>query len=219
MTGNRFRLVLVITVAALVLGIGTTAVLAAAGPDKPGRPFVSAPASCDPPVLPGAVVDVTLADMPGSMMGPGMMGPGWNGSYGPMMGRDRGGQYGGGAPGERYRWPGMRMMGVWTNPATVPAGQVSFVVRNAGAWIHELMVLPLGPGQYLGQRLIGADNRVDESTSLGEAAPCGRGDSHDIVSRATGWFTLTLAPGRYELICNIAGHYWAGMYTELTVTG
>lgn len=212
MTGHRFRLVLLITVAALVLGIGTTAALAAAGPDRPGQPFVSPPASCDPPALPGAVVDVTLADMPGSMMGPGMMGPG-------MMGPGPGGQYGGGAPAEGYPWPGMRMMSVRTNPATVPAGQVSFVVRNTGVWIHELMVLPLGPGQYPGQRPIGADNKVDESTTLGEAASCGGGDSHDIVPGATGWITLTLAPGRYELICNIAGHYWAGMYTELTVAG
>ena len=29
--------------------------------------------------------------------------------------------------------------------------------------------------------------------------------------------TLTLAPGRYELICNLPGHYAAGMFTELTV--
>jgi uncharacterized cupredoxin-like copper-binding protein len=33
-----------------------------------------------------------------------------------------------------------------------------------------------------------------------------------------GWTTITLPPGRYELICNIAGHYGAGMYTELDVT-
>ena len=29
--------------------------------------------------------------------------------------------------------------------------------------------------------------------------------------------TVTLTPGRYELLCNIAGHYGAGMYTELDV--
>ena len=31
------------------------------------------------------------------------------------------------------------------------------------------------------------------------------------------WTTLTLNPGRYELLCNIAGHYGSGMYTELDV--
>ncbi|MGV8964931.1 MAG: sulfocyanin-like copper-binding protein [Cellulomonas sp.] len=29
---------------------------------------------------------------------------------------------------------------------------------------------------------------------------------------------MTLAPGHYELICNLPGHYAAGMYTELTVS-
>jgi len=30
--------------------------------------------------------------------------------------------------------------------------------------------------------------------------------------------TLTLPPGEYELVCNIAGHYVSGMYGKLTVT-
>jgi uncharacterized cupredoxin-like copper-binding protein len=33
-----------------------------------------------------------------------------------------------------------------------------------------------------------------------------------------GWVTVTLAPGRYELVCNLPGHYVSGMYGELTVT-
>jgi hypothetical protein len=31
------------------------------------------------------------------------------------------------------------------------------------------------------------------------------------------WVTLHLAPGRYELICNLPGHYAAGMFAELDV--
>jgi uncharacterized cupredoxin-like copper-binding protein len=38
------------------------------------------------------------------------------------------------------------------------------------------------------------------------------------IAGTTGWTTTTLPPGHYELICNIAGHYGAGMYTELDVT-
>ena len=34
---------------------------------------------------------------------------------------------------------------------------------------------------------------------------------------ASSWTTVTLAPGRYELVCNLPGHYAAGMYTQLTV--
>jgi uncharacterized cupredoxin-like copper-binding protein len=218
MTTRRFRLVLLIAVAALVLGVVTTAALAASGPGGLGRPFVNAPPSCDPPALPGTIVNVTLTDMPGTMMGPGTMGPRMMGGPG-MMGPGPRGQYGPGTYSQGYPWPGMRMMSILIDPATVPSGPVSFRVMNTGAWIHELMVLPLSDGQHPGQRPIGADNKVDESASLGEAAPCGDGDSHDIVPAATGWITLTPAPGRYELICNVAGHYWAGMYTELTVTG
>jgi len=29
---------------------------------------------------------------------------------------------------------------------------------------------------------------------------------------------VTLKPGRYELICNLANHYAAGMYQDLVVT-
>ncbi len=66
---------------------------------------------------------------------------------------------------------------------------------------------------------------MDETGSLGEASrTCGVGEGmniapYGIAAGASGWTAITLPPGRYELICNIAGHYWAGMYTELDVTG
>ena len=112
----------------------------------------------------------------------------------------------------------MRMMSILIDPATVPAGPVSFRVMNTGVWIHELTVLPLGPGENPGQRPIGANNEVDESASLGPWRPpaVATGPASFPARRAgppSRW------PGRYELICNIAGHYWAGMYTEITVTG
>ena len=72
----------------------------------------------------------------------------------------------------------------------------------------------------------GPDGKVDEAGSLGEASrTCGadRGDEqssdYGIAPGTSGWTTLTLPPGRYELICNIAGHYGAGMYAVLDVTG
>ena len=164
------------------------------------------------PALPGAVVDVTLTDMPGTMMGPGM-GPG-------MMGPSPRGEYSLGAPAQGYPWPRMRMMSLLINPTTVPAGQVSFRVVNAGAWIHELTVMPLGAGQSIGQRRIEADNQVDESARVGQVeGSCGADEGDGIAPGATGWTTITLAPGRYELICNVAGHYRAGMYAQLEVTG
>jgi len=158
------------------------------------------------------VVDITLTDM-GGMMEPGMMEPGWSGAYGP-------GQNG-------YQWPRMGMMGmmrIFPNPATVAAGQVSLRALNTGWLNHELVVLPLAQGQFPGQRVIGSDGKVDEAGSRGEASrTCGadKGDeqsnNYGIAPGTTGWTTITLPPGRYELICNIAGHYGAGMYAALDV--
>jgi uncharacterized cupredoxin-like copper-binding protein len=238
MRAHRLWLVLVIALASVVLGVGFTALVGAAGylnprppvsPDGPypnaagdwgprmmgsggmGR-FPAAPPSCVAPALPGAVVDATLTDM-GGMMGPGMMNPN-------------------GLSPDAYRWPHMGMMGmpgmqrISLNPSTVPAGPVSFRVLNAGFLNHELVVLPLAEGQFPGQRSIGPDGKVDEAGSLGEASrTCGpdkgdeQTDNPGIAPSATGWTTINLPPGRYELICNIAGHYGAGMYAALDVVG
>lgn len=102
---------------------------------------------------------------------------------------------------------------------SVSAGTVSFVAANYGSIDHELVVLPLADNQEVGARQIGADNKIDEAGSLGEASNTGReGAGQGIRPRSSGWVTLTLAPGHYELVCNLPGHYGAGMYTELTVS-
>ena len=71
---------------------------------------------------------------------------------------------------------------------------------------HEVMVLSLSPGQYQGQRAIGTNGQVDETGSLGEASrTCGADAGDGILAGATAWTSINLAPGRYELLCNIAG--------------
>ena len=212
MSTYSLRVALGIAIASIALGVASTVALATAGLGNADGPFLTAPPSCDVPMLPGAVVDVTLADMPGAMMGPGMR-PG-------MMGLGPSSRYGPGAPAPGYPWPGMQMMNLSLSSTTVPQGQVSFRVVNGGVWVHELAVLPLGSGQNIGQRRIEADNKVDESASLGHVeGSCGADEGDGIAPGATGWTMITLSPGRYELICNIAGHYRAGMYALLEVTG
>jgi uncharacterized cupredoxin-like copper-binding protein len=185
---NGVRTGVLIGAASVILGIATTAALAS---------LSAQPGLCAAPALPGTVVDVTFTDS-GAMMGPGMHG-------GPMMG---GGHMG----------MGMGMMSLTASPAAVPAGQVSLRAINRGALAHEVVVLPLGPGVSTGQRPVGVADQVDETGSLGEAATtCGSGEGEGIAPGAVGWATLTLPPGRYELLCNIAGHYRSGMYTELDV--
>ncbi len=195
---SRIRPALLIAAAAAVLGLGFTVAMAFAGVGRHHGPLPAAPPSCAPPVLPGSVVDVSLTDM-GPMMGPGMMG-------GPMMG---GGMMGHGMAG---------MMRITAAPASVHSGPVSLRVFNRGSIVHEVVVMPLGPGQYVGQRPVGADGEVDETGSLGEASQtCSSAEGDGIAPGQWSWTTVNLPAGRYELLCNIAGHYGAGMYTELDV--
>lgn len=103
--------------------------------------------------------------------------------------------------------------------STVVRGTVSFLANNAGSISHELAILPLPDDQIAGTRPIGADAKIDEAGSLGEASnTCAEGTGQGILPGASGWVTVTLPPGRYELVCNLPGHYAAGMYTQLTVS-
>ncbi len=109
-------------------------------------------------------------------------------------------------------------MRLFAEPATVPAGVVSLLVHNVGSRTHELVVLPLTANAPIGSRAVGADGRVDETGSLGEAShSCAVGAGEGIKAGATGWVTLTLSPGRYELVCNLTNHYASGMFAELDV--
>ena len=142
------------------------------------------------PKLPGTVVNVSLTNMGGAMMG---------GQGNAMMG--------GGA------------MGLSADHATVPHGTVSFLVTNDGSIDHEMVVLPLAGSRTAGARSVGGDGKIDEAGSLGEASKTGGAGAGDgIAPGASGWVTVTLAPGHYELVCNLPGHYSAGMYTQLNVT-
>ncbi len=86
------------------------------------------------------------------------------------------------------------------------AGKVTFDVKNAGAAPHEMIVLktdkPAGS--------LGTGARISEKTSVGEVG--------ELQSGKSGSVTLNLTKGNYVLICNIAGHYMAGMHTAFTVS-
>jgi uncharacterized cupredoxin-like copper-binding protein len=154
-----------------------------------GRGYTAAPLSCTTPQgLPGTRVDVTLGDMGMSQM---------MGGTAPMGSR----------------------MALVAQPGSVRAGEVTFVVQNRGWRTHELVVLPLAAGVSAGQRVPSAEGKVDEAGSLGEASrSCGAGSGEGIGSGSTGWVTITLAAGHYELVCNLRNHYANGMRQELVVT-
>lgn len=110
-------------------------------------------------------------------------------------------------------------MGLTADHSTVPHGSVTFRVTNDGAVAHEMVILPLAASQAAGTRPFDAEAKIDEAGSLGEASRSGgEGTGDGIAPGASGLMTVTLAPGRYELVCNLMGHYVSGMYSTLTVT-
>jgi len=180
---------LVAAVVALVAS-GAVAVGALSGGVGPAGHGFLAGSRRDAPKLPGTVVTVSLRNMGGPMMG---------GQGNTMMRRGS--------------------MALIADHASVPHGTVSFFVTNDGSINHEMVVLPLADSQAAGTRPIAGDAKVDETESRGEASKTnGEGAGEGIVPGASGWMTITLAPGHYELVCNLAGHYRSGMFTELTVT-
>jgi uncharacterized cupredoxin-like copper-binding protein len=89
----------------------------------------------------------------------------------------------------------------------VKAGEIKFVVTNAGKIGHEMVVVPLPKGQT---KLKVTGSRASEKGALGEAPEMAGGKSRTIH--------LPLKAGRYQLVCNVPGHYQGGMYLDFTVS-
>lgn len=94
-------------------------------------------------------------------------------------------------------------------PRHLHAGEVQLTVRNKGPDAHELILVrsddPLP--------LRGDGSTVDEETlkraTVGMLEAGEPGGSRRL--------RVHLAPGRYELFCNMAGHYQGGMHARLVV--
>ena len=97
------------------------------------------------------------------------------------------------------------------SPTRVPAGRVSLSVYNRGPENHELIVVRLGhaPIPLRADGITVNEEKLQPST-IGGLEPGQPGVTREL--------RLKLKPGRYELFCNMSGHYLGGMHTELTVT-
>ena len=93
-------------------------------------------------------------------------------------------------------------------PSSVPAGKVTFVVKNDGTILHEMVVLKSKTA--FDQLPIDTKNKVSEATTVGEAGNVPKGKTKSV--------TLKLKKGNYVLVCNIAKHYGLGMRAAFTVT-
>ena len=114
-----------------------------------------------------------------------------------------------------YGTPGLDMsqatMGMKTTPLKAPAGVVTFKVTNVSKdTIHEMIVMyladPTKPLPY-----IDSDSKVDEDKA-GD-----KGEVSELDPGHSGSLTVSLKPGKYLLVCNVPGHYEAGMWAEFTV--
>jgi uncharacterized cupredoxin-like copper-binding protein len=96
---------------------------------------------------------------------------------------------------------------------TAPAGKITITAPNKGQISHELVLIHTDlPVNKL--PLVSAGVEVNED-SFGEAnLP---GEIPDVEPGDTGTLTVTLPAGRYVVLCNIEGHYKAGMVGTLTV--
>jgi uncharacterized cupredoxin-like copper-binding protein len=154
-----------------------------------------------------ALLDMS-AVMPTGMMSYGIMAPGM------MMGQGTMGQGQRTAPG--MMGPGMmggmgRIMTIQIDQPIVKAGKVTFDVTNWSRSIaHELLVIavnsPTAPLPYDHMQAKVPESQIKV---LGETG--------DLQPNASGAAALTLDPGTYLLICNVPGHYAAGMAAPITV--
>lgn len=118
---------------------------------------------------------------------------------------------------------------VKADPTSVDAGKVTFAVTNNGKLYHEFIVysnkdgvgatdLPIEDGiaalveeDIIGEASYATPPIVPEDKKPGDA-------DHRI--RSEGWgaeLTVDLEPGKYILLCNLAGHYQTGQATDFEV--
>ena len=113
-------------------------------------------------------------------------------------------------------------MSIVTFANTVPAGDVTFRVKNLGTIEHELVVLktdtafdqlPIADAGDPPAPVKTGANKVDETNNVGET-----GDPN-LKPGDTREFTIkNMAAGRYVLVCNLADHYKMGMRAPFTVS-
>lgn len=100
----------------------------------------------------------------------------------------------------------MTEMKITPTPTSAAAGKVTFDVSNVGKITHEMVLIktdkPAGK--------LGTGTTVSEAGAVGETG--------DVAAGASKTVTFDLKPGHYALICNIPGHYSAGMYSDFNVS-
>jgi len=93
--------------------------------------------------------------------------------------------------------------------STAPAGSVTFNVQNEGPSTHEFVIIKTDDAP---DALPTNNGAVDES-GLNIVD-----ENESIAPSTTATLQNNLEAGSYVIICNLPGHYEAGMHTAFTVT-
>jgi uncharacterized cupredoxin-like copper-binding protein len=92
------------------------------------------------------------------------------------------------------------------SPKSVTHGKITFTAKNKGSMEHYLIVIKTSTAA---SKLKVTNNRASEKGRVGKVDDIAAGTSKKI--------TLNLKKGHYVLLCNIPGHYKAGMHSDFTV--
>jgi uncharacterized cupredoxin-like copper-binding protein len=94
----------------------------------------------------------------------------------------------------------------------VPAGNVTFQVKNGGTIVHEFVVFKTDDAASALPKASEEDEVNEDDPSLESM-----GEVEDVAAGSTKSFSADLEPGSYVAICNVEGHYMAGMHVAFTV--
>lgn len=90
------------------------------------------------------------------------------------------------------------------------AGPVTFTITNKGTIEHEFLVvktdIPVGEIPLVDDKF---EEEADGIEVIDEIAEFPKGETQTLE--------VDLAPGNYQLVCNIKGHYGSGMHTGFVV--
>lgn len=104
----------------------------------------------------------------------------------------------------------VREWSVEVDSTAAVAGEVSFTVANEGTIGHEFLVVKTDI--ELGKIPLDGDHFPEPADGLAVIDEIG-----EFPKGTTETLTLILEPGSYQLVCNLPGHYAAGMHAGFEV--
>ena len=114
-----------------------------------------------------------------------------------------------GVPGDGTILTTEKDFGIALEETSTPTGAITFDITNDGPSTHEFVVFTAD----LAEDALPVDGSTVDEANLDLVD-----EAEDIAPGVGTSLTVDLEPGSYVVICNVEGHYAAGMHAALTVT-